>query len=205
MITDYASLQAAIATLLNRTDLTDAIKGFIQDVESELRDDDRARKLTDRGTLSVSGDGMSLPSDLTQIESWYHDGSSYYGPIEIVSANQIPELKLRCGASGVPAYAAITDGKARFAPAPDGTYSTKMTYWRSLTPLSTSNTTNWLLLTRPDIYKYGAARFSAPMLRDDTRLAVWDAIYQRALEQLSDATQREQYGGSLRRQFTPIG
>jgi hypothetical protein len=205
MITDYASLQTALANLLGRGDLTSHIPGFIQDLEAELKDDERVRKHADRGTLNVSGDGVLLPTDMMELESWYHDNDTYRGAIETVGVDAIPQLKQQYGATGVPLYAAIVDGRARFAPTPDATYATKMTYWRTITALSDANTTNWLLLDRPDIYKYGAARFSAPFLKEDERLPTWDALYQRALDQLSDATQRAQFGGPLRRQVTPIG
>ena len=165
-ITNYATLQTELKNLLNRTSLTDDVPGFIQDLESDLMDDERAWKYTDRGVVAVSADGLAMPSDLKRIEAWYHDGQVYYGPLEIVNADMIPVLKRTNGTTGVPRYAAVVDGRARFAPAPDGSYSTKMTYWRAITPLSATNTTNFLLLARPDIYKYGAALYAAPFPDD---------------------------------------
>jgi hypothetical protein len=205
MITDYATLQTALADLLGRTDLTAAIPGFIQDVESRLRRDERARRLTSRGTFNIAADGEALPTDLFEIESWYHNGPTYYGPIHVTTSDGLSELKLRHGITGPPAYAAIVDGRARFAPVPDATYPTQMTYWRKLTPLSASSTTNWLLLDSPDIYKYGAAMFAAPYLQEDPRLAVWERLYETALNELDHAAQRARFGGALRRNVTPIG
>lgn len=204
-ITDYDSLQTVLANLLLRTDLTTHIPGFIQDLESELQDEERARKLANRANFAVSGNGIAMPTDLFEIEDWYHDSATLRDPIEVVVASMLPKLKNRYGSTGVPLFAAIVDGKARFAPVPDTTYTTQMTYWRRIVPLSATQPTNWLLLDRPDIYKYGAARFSAPFLKNDERLPVWDGLYQRALDQLSDATQRAQFGGATRRQVPPLG
>lgn len=205
MITDYASLQTAIATLLNRTDLDDAIPGFIQDCESRLRRDPRARRLTNRGNFTISADGATLPSDLYEIESWYHAGPTYYGPLFVTDPKSIPELQIQHGPTGVPGFYAVVDGQARFAPTPDGTYTTRMTYWRKVSSLSASNTTNWLLLDSPDVYKYGAALFAAPFLRDDERIATWATLYEQGLNELDQATERARFGGALRRNVTPIG
>ncbi len=205
LVTNYSTLQSYLATLLNRTDLTADIPTFIQMFEANAKDDERIRKLTDRGTVTISADGLSLPSDLEEIESWYHDGDTLFDPIDIVSANEIPVLKTRCGSSGTPRYAAITDKVARFAPSPDGTYETLMTYWRELVDLSDSNTTNWLLTERPDIYIYGSALESAPYLKNDARIGTWEKLLESRIETLYLATERERYGGSLVRQVSPIG
>lgn len=204
-ITNYQTLQDNVADLLNRGDLTSQIPVFIQLFEAKLKDDERARKLTDRGTITISADGLQLPSDLQSVEAWYHDSDTFRGPISVVTHDQIPLMKARHGYSGVPAFAAIVDGKARFAPAPDGTYTTYMLYWRSVAPLSASNTSNWLLAARPDIYLYGAAMQAAPYLKDDQRIAVWASFVEDGLESLHLATEREQFGGRLKRHVRTIG
>lgn len=207
MITDYDSLLAAITGWLNRSDLTEAVKTFVQLAERRFRRDERCRKLQDRGTFSISANGDALPSDFQALQSWYHDGGTYFGPIEIVGADQLGTLKGLHGATGVPRYAAVVDGTVRYAPAPDGTYSTKMLYWRKIEALSASNPTNWLLDEHPDLYLYGALAHSGSYLKDapagdvDPR-AELDAI----LNELGRATWNQQYGGgTMRRQFSPIG
>jgi hypothetical protein len=109
------------------------------------------------------------------------------------------------GATGVPQYAAIIDGTARYAPLPNDTYTTQMIYWRKVAALSDSNVTNWLLEDHPDIYVYGSLVHSAPYLKDDNRLAMWQALLDQAVAELDMATEEEQFSGSLRRQFRPIG
>lgn len=205
MITDYATLKSELALLLRRSDLTAAILGMIQRAEARFKKDERVRKHTDRGAFSISADGATLPSDLVQLESWYHDGPTYFGPIEIVRPDEIGRLKLTHGATGVPSFAALVDTAARFAPEPNATYTTYMTYWRTITALSDSNTTNWLLTERPDIYLYGAAVESAPWLRHDERLVTWEGILGQRLDDLDRATQNKRLGGPMRRQFNAIG
>jgi hypothetical protein len=205
LITDYTTLKQAIALELNRTSLTDSIPTFIQTFEAQAKRDERYRKLTDRGEVLVSSDNVALPSDFMSLESWYHDGSTYFGPIEIVSPDQIGRLKASYGATGVPQFAALVGGYARFAPEPDASYPTWMTYWRKIVSLSSTNTTNWLLSEHPDIYLYGALVESAPWLKDDVRIATWQQMLEPRLEALHSATVNAQWGGSMKRSFTPIG
>lgn len=205
MITDYASLQTAVARTLNRADLDSAIPGLIQRAEDDLLLNEDVVKHTDRGAVLVSADGLQLPSDIYRLDRWYHDGPTYYGPIHTVDAAGIADLKARLGATGVPAYVAIVGDRARFAPAPDDAYTTRMTYWRRITRLSDSQTTNWLLEEYPSIYLYAALLEAAPFLKDDERIPVWATRLEQKIEALRDRNQALQYGGALVRQVTPIG
>lgn len=203
----YQDLQDHLADTLVRTDLTTPMTTFIQMAESSFKRDKRVRKLSDRGDFSISADGSSLPTDFMSLESWYHDGPTNFGPIEIVNADMIGHLKgSRYGGQvGVPAHAAIVDGKARYAPVPNGTFTTQMTYWRKVDVLSGSNTTNWLLEDHPDIYIYGALVHTAPYLKDDPRLQVWSSLLEKGISELDQATEDEMFSGTLKRHFRPIG
>jgi hypothetical protein len=211
LVTTYATLQTHIADTLNRSDLTDVIPNFIQQFESQAKRDQRLRKLSDRGTFSITGDGQSLPSDFYKLDSWYHDGSSYFGPIQIVPQDEIGRLKGSYGDTGVPQFAAIIPGDGtdsatvRFAPEPDATYNTKMVYERRITDLSDTETTNYLLLEAPDIYLYGALVESAPYLKDDNRMMLWKSLLEERIEAYHMAQQDARWGGPIKRQYTPIG
>jgi hypothetical protein len=205
LVTDYGTLKAHIADTLNRSDLTSVIPNFIQQFEAYAKTDGRLRKLTNVSSVGISTDAHAMPSDMYRLESWYHNGTTYYGPIQIVNADEIGRLKGAYGNSGVPQFAAIVDNVARFAPVPDATYSTVMTYWRKIISLSDTNTTNWLLISHPDIYLYGSLAESAPYLKDDNRTTLWKSLLDERLEQLSIATSDAAFGGSINRNFTPIG
>lgn len=211
LVTTYATLKDHIADTLNRNDLTSVIPNFIQQAEAQFKRDFRLRKLSDRGTFSITGDGQSLPTDFYRLDSWYHDGASYYGPIQIVSQDEIGRLKGSYGDSGVPQFAAIipSDGvdapTIRFAPEPDGTYDTKMVYERRVVDLSDTNTSNYLLVEAPDIYLYGALVESAPYLKDDNRLGLWKTLLEERIEAYRISQQDARWGGSIRRPYTPIG
>jgi hypothetical protein len=205
-ITDYSSLQSNLASLLVRTDLTSDIPTFIQMAEADFKQDTRVRKLTNRGTVLISAETVTLPSDLVAIESWYHDGPTYFGHIDVVDANQLPQVKLQHGTTGPPQAAAfVGDSVWRTAPVADETFSTKMSYWRGITALSDTNTTNWVLTHHPNLYLYGAAMHAAPRLKDDTRIPMWERFLARAYDGLENKNEEEAFSGAVSRRYTPIG
>jgi len=198
-ITSYATLKTEVANWLNRDDLVDDIPTFIQLAEQTLERDWRTRKLQDRGTFTVSADGDTLPSDFDSMEAWYHDGPTYYGEIEIVGAEVVQRYNQQYGPTGVPKVAAITGSTIRYGPAPDTSYSTLMTYWRKILPLSDSQADNWLLLDSPDIYLYGTLVEAEPFLHNDARVQLWISKLTSAMDSLSAEAQRRQFSGTMRR------
>lgn len=206
MITDYTTLQSAIAAWLIRTDLTGPIQTFIQNAESALRRDPRVRNLV-ANTLEVDQELEVLPDDFVSLESLYLNGPAFWGEIEIVSPGDLAEDNRRVGgAARVPRRAAFAaDRILRFAPPPDQSFSMVLSYWATISRLSVSNPTNWLLDDHPDVYLYGSLVHSAPYLRDDPRVATWRTEYDRALEEFWQYTQRAHYSGDMvRRSNNPI-
>ena len=209
MITTYAELQTAVADWLNRptdTELVAAIPTMIQLAEARFKRDPRVRKLQNSGAFNINADGDALPSDFMRLEALYYNGSEVFGPLEIVGPDLIGTLKARCGAgTGRPTHAAVVDDTLLYAPAPDATYAARLIYWRTIEALSASNTSNWLLEQHPDVYFWGTLAESAPYLKDDRRAQLWEAKREAAMNEIHVDTWNEQYGGTLERQFDPIG
>lgn len=203
-IDSYVNLQAAIADWLNRSDLASVIPSFIELAEGELRKDPRTRRKRSI-VFPVTADGIALPADFYSLESWAHAGPTYFGPISTVGDDQIERLKLRVGETGAPRYVALLDGKARFAPAPDQTYTTEMTYWRTFERLGSGRLTNWLLQEAPHVYLYASLIQATPYLKDDERLPVWEAKLEAALEKLHLATWDQHVGGTMRERHRVFG
>ncbi len=195
-ITNFTNLQTAVASWLNRDDLTSNIVELIQMAEDSLKNDWRLRKYQPR-TFVVSADDAALPSDFKAIENLYHDGPNTFGEIEIVSGNLIGVKLGMFGTTGTPAYAAVIDKKLRFAPVPNATFNLKLTYERTLAALSASQPTNWLIDEAPAIYLYATLVESAPFLKNDSRVAVWRDLLEEKIEKLHITRERERYSGRL--------
>jgi hypothetical protein len=62
-ITNYATLQSAIADYLNRADLTAQIQTFIQFAEADLNTRLRSREMIVNATATSDGQFVALPPD----------------------------------------------------------------------------------------------------------------------------------------------
>jgi hypothetical protein len=204
LVTTYATLQAAIVAELNRSDLTAAVKRFIRSAERRFQRDHRIRKAQDREFL-VDADNAALPTDYQSLGELYHNGPTFYGKLDVVQPSELSRLKQTRGAtSGAPRNCSIIAGRLRFDPVPDQSYALRMWYWLKIDLLSDVNTVNWLLQDHDDLYFYGALLQSAPYLKGDARIPVWDKMYNERAEELHAATERAQYPGSLSRTAKPL-
>ena len=193
-ITSYDTLKESLDELLFRDDLDSEL--LIQLAESELQDDPRCKALSTVDT-EITGSTVELPEDFLILQSWRIVDEGLGRALEVGSdtvASLYQESYL-----GVPEYVVLTTGLATFYPNPDSDYRSKLTYWRKILPLSEDRQTNWLLLSRPNIYLYGAAIHSAPQLRDDQRIQTWLGLYNSALDNMHRATKNAQWGGPIRR------
>jgi hypothetical protein len=201
----YTELQTSIADWLLRPDLIDVTAEFIANAEARLNRDPRVRSLTTRTDFVVDEDGEDIPADLRSVDSWYLDGPTFYGPLQMVSGAELSRQKQHGRLTGVPTHAAIMGRKAYFAPVPDAEYTTRLSYWRRVPALSLAEPTNWLLDEHQDIYRLAALVESAPYLKDDARLPMWEEMLNGRLEDMNVAASQEAYSGTLIRQFRPIG
>jgi hypothetical protein len=204
-ITDYASLQATVALWLNRSDLTSVIPNFIQNAEAYFMRMDNIRT---RATvqLTVDAQDIALPADCAQILSISHVGGTYFGPIDFVTADEAARRMASFGwgdQTGVPRCAFISaEGTVRFLPAPDVTYTLSLQYMAKLSPLSNSNTVNWLLQNHPDLYLYGTLLESAPYLKNDARVAVWKSIFDERMDDLTEHREGQLYPTTVVRRLS---
>lgn len=188
----------------NRTDITDMAPEFIALAEATFRRDRRFRKLQ-VVPFTISIDGQELPADLRAIESWEYDNGTYFGEIEVVPFGQLSALKARLGKTGVPQYVSVANGRAYFGPEPGGSLLTRLAYWREIAPLSPQQQTNWLLQEHPDVYLYGSLLQVEGFIKNDPRMATWEALFEKAAEQIHLDADEQTYGGVLHRAHRVIG
>jgi len=183
---------------LNRQDLSSVIPDFITLAETRLN---RHPAVQDevRTTLTLNAATVSLPDDCREVTSLYYDDGTRFGPLDIVGPERLADYSHKY--TTYPRAAAISeDGTALIlAPAPDQAYVVKMVYQAKLTALSDTSTTNWLLTSHPDIYLFATLMESAPYLRDDERVPVWQSRLEQALAELEGLSERRRFSAN-----TPI-
>ena len=70
------------------------------------------------------------------------------------------------------------------APTPDAAYNFEVLYYERLQPLDSSNQTNWFTIYAPQALLYGTLLQAMPFLKNDDRVALWQGLYQQAMDVL---------------------
>lgn len=200
----YSDLKTSIGNWLARDDLTSYYDDWIDLAEARMNRDLRLNLLEKRATLNtVANDGfVKLPNEsgsdteCTEIRKLSYTASPSSEPLSFATPHDI--LWRRCeGLVGKPRFYNVTGTEIQLAPIPDGVYTLSVVYFAELNALSDSNTTNDILTKHPDLYLFGALAESAPFLRDDERVTLWEGKYAKARAEARRADQRLKYSGPL--------
>lgn len=205
MIADYAELQSAIADFLIRDDLTAAIPTFIRLCEARIDRELTHWRQERRSTAQLDAQYSTIPIDfLRPIRLQLLD--TYTGEIAPISTAQMLQMRQdRNDRVGRPEYYALTGGSLELFPTPDATYDASLVYYGRVPALSDTNTTNWLLTEAPDVYLYGSLLHTAPYLKDDARIGLWEGLFGQGLETLNTSSSNAKYGGTGLRMKTRRG
>lgn len=197
-LSTYAELRTSIGDWLNRSDLSATIPDFISLAEAQIERTLRTRQMIVRANASFDSQYGTLPSDFLEAKSLKLTSTNPPTPLSFLTIDALDQQSSTYTASGKPKFFGVVGNQLRIQPAPDGTYTTELTYFAKLTKLSNSVTSNWLLASSPDIYLYGALLQAAPYLQDDARIQTWATLYERALNDLRTADDRgASSGGTL--------
>jgi hypothetical protein len=182
-IVDFASLQAAVADWLNRTDLTARIPDFIGLAEVRMMRKLRMRLLeADKALVGVPGSRfIPLPSDYREpLNFWWNNGadreSMRFVPPEL--------LDVYVGASR-PFNWSVDGTNIAFERPCDQAYSFTFRYRQKLA-LSVASPTNVLLTQYPDVYLFASLVEAAPYMKDKDALAMWDERYGKAVHDIRE-------------------
>jgi hypothetical protein len=191
-LTTYALLKTTIANYLNRTDLTSYLGDFITLTESRLNRELRVREMvnTDTSTTTVAGtQSYSLPSGFLEASAVIYQ-SNPYRTLRFMANGDFYRQYNVTQTSGLPTFFTIVGEKILLGVAPDSAETLQIDFYKTLTPLSESNTTNTILTNYPELYLYGALAESSPFLMQDERLNTWAGLYKEALTNANLSSQK---------------
>lgn len=145
----FANLKQAIERWSKRTDLSDVIDDIVSLAENRI--DNRLRVSVNNkratATAPTSDRFLALPDYFIEMRRFTLIKDTYYNELIF----NTPESMILFNQSGVPKYYTITS-EIEFDRVPADGYTLEMSYWKKLTPLSDSNTTNDVLTNFPHIY-----------------------------------------------------
>lgn len=197
-ITNYATLQTAIAGWLKRDDLTSNIPDFIALYEAQMNRDlmnmtppHLSLEATQSGTLAVTTTPpllLAYPAGYKGTKRFQIQVSGDYYALEYKTPDQAGAYF----ASGKPRFYTTNGTNIEIAAPPDTTYAYRWDYYSALAPLSAG--VNWLITNAPDLYLYGSLAHSAPFLKNDARLETWASIYTTLLRSVEMENTRNRQG-----------
>ena len=194
----YTELKTKIANFLNRSDLTNEMDNYIQLTESEVNRKLRHKDMIKRATATLETQYSQLPGDFIGIVN-----------VDLLTADPKPMFQQSLesldvfrksidNSTGEPKYYAISGDTLEVAPNPSSAYTIQMTYYAEIPGLSSSNATNFLSTSAPDVYLYGCLKHASIFLMEDERLPLISTQFEKALEELKIQQQQGAFGkGSL--------
>lgn len=195
-ITSYSELQTAAANWLNRGDLTLRIPEFIVLAEAKFNRIVRAPDMiTKNDAFTVDSQYETLPSGFLEARR-FTLLTSPVRALEYITPEEMSEKRELYTSSSKPFYYSVVGGNFEFLPTPDSAYTASLIYYAALTTVSSS--WNWLATNHPDIYLFGTLLEASAYLHDDTRVPLWSARLQSALDQLRVMNDRKQVGNTPR-------
>ena len=195
---NYTELKSSVANYLNRNDLTSSIPDFITLTEGKLNRDLRIRASVVRAETTTTANTAfyNLPSDIIELKNITRDTSNASYALSYMSLESASR-EYGGFSSGTPrAYSSVGD-TIKLLPTPDSTYTIGINYYKKLTALSDSNTTNTILENYPDLYLFGSCFEGALFLNDTEQSQRFGAIYAKVLQDVMLLEDRAEYSGTV--------
>lgn len=187
----YDSLNSTVLEYLERRDpaVVNAIPTFITLAEFEI-----AEQIKTLGQLQVVESAMSVGNPVLQKPARWRKTVSMN---VLVNGKRQPVLLRKyeylknywpdTSSTSTPLYYADTDWDHWYlAPTPDDSYSFEVLYYERISPLSSTNQTNWLTQNAPNAMLFGTLLQSVMFLKNDQR-----QIFQQKYEQAISALKAE--------------
>jgi hypothetical protein len=209
-LSTYSELKSAVANWLNRSDLTDEIADdFIKLTEADFNAKLRIRPMEQIDTITIDSETETVPTGFIAVRSFYILSSSTKFPLEYITPHNMFEIRGGSRSGRPRSYTIESDNETetfRFGPSPDTSYTGYLSYYKAISALSVSNTSNWMLANHPAVYLYGSLYHAANFLGgiDQTQLGQWLQMYSTALERCENNDRQDSYGGAPVQQRTDI-
>lgn len=192
-LTTYTELKAAVATWLNRVDLTTPIVDGITLAEAQFQRTIRNRNMEQRATATAT-QYMELPTDYIEMRRLHIQGTPN-GPLKLIAPEEANSRY--SGSTDEPVAYTLIGNEIQLSPSPDtNTYTIEIDYYKKIPVLSGSNATNWLLTAYPDLYLLGAILAMTFYTQNDQRMPMVQSQYQALLADVNGIDRRQRFSGA---------
>jgi hypothetical protein len=185
----YTSLVADVTLYLERSDAQtiNQIPSFINLAESIISDE--LKILGQQQTVSttlVQGDPtLQKPTRWRKTTSMNVTVAGERFPLLLRKYEYMRNYWPDPTQEGVPKYYGDYDfDHWLIAPTPSDDYAIEILYYEKIQPLDATNQTNWFTINAPQAMLYGTLLQAMPFLKNDSRVQLWQALYDRAVQTL---------------------
>lgn len=177
---NYTELQSSVADWLHRADLAAVIPDFILLAEKDFnrRFNVTPKELSAALTLTAGAQAVNLPVDYATPVALWNELTQPRWELPLMTVAEMPRNSAT--ATGPCAWA-IDGAQIVFDYPADQNYPLTLRYVQSVFLKDAAGGANTMLTRYPDLYLYGALAQSAPYMRDDGRIAVWQAKYEQII------------------------
>jgi hypothetical protein len=186
----YSDLKTAVASWLNKTNLTTQIPDLVALAESNIRRDVHTRSHETRTASTLTGETLTFPTRFMRVRSLSVGGK----PMEYLSPEAY-QTKVDQEYSSQGYYTIIGQSIYVLNGASGDDYI--LVYDASLTGFSADADTNWLLTNAPEVYLWGACEQAAVFLKDTAAAQDYNARYSAAVANLNRSERMAKYAGPL--------
>lgn len=214
---NYGQLRDAVADWLMRKDLEAQIPQFIRLAEAEMDKVLRTREMVKRSRTIAEGQYIPLPGDWRKARNVQRVADNR--ALGLMAFDEIDRYRAdiktgrRHNPNKGPEFYALVGDTMELAPSPspEAPSEIEMIYYAQVPRLREPEDpseegvvdTSWLLRGYPSLYLYGALVHSAPFLKDDERLAVWQTLYQQAVVAANESDADSRFSGAPMQRRTP--
>jgi hypothetical protein len=192
-IATLTELRAAVVNWLDEAFSDAQVDDFIALAEARFNRELRAPQMEGYETATATGERLALPEGFREMTALTLS-TTYTPPLQQVSLARLRTL-FPFGGPAVPTHYALADEHLVLAPAPGaGGVVVQMHFFKSISPLSASNPTNWLLTRHPDAYLYGAIAQAEYRGWNDARLPLVKAAYDDVIGQIASESITQRMG-----------
>lgn len=200
-ITNYGTLKAAIADFLNRDDLTAVIPTFINFAQDKINRDLRTRQMVARATANIDSQYNAFPPNFLQVRD-IRLNTDPVQALEYVSSEQQNQERSRNATSGRPRLFSVIGESFEVFPTPDTSYECEIAYYEKIPDMTADSDTNWLLTKSPELFVYGSLVHSAPYLKDEDKIVIWQTLYRDVFNSLTLEDEKSRFSGTTPRMRT---
>ena len=181
----YSELVSTVESYLARSDLTSVIPTFVMLAQQRMSRDLRTREMLKVATTTATDGTVEIPTDFLEMREMHFQGNP---PITLEYESPDKFFRdLLTTTSGLPYYYTIIGYEFQFAPAPSSSKVLQMLYYAEPTFISSTTSSNLYLANYPDALLYATLAEAEPYLMNDTRIATWSAMYDRAIQNIMNS------------------